>query len=116
MVKAAAGDPAGAFKWMEMSASKGRPSAIYQLGLYFMNGVGCEADVSQAVTHLRSAAELGDERAMYDYGRCLSEGTGTPASFTEAQRWMRIASSRGHVGALRWCLDRGIDLSDGNPQ
>lgn len=116
MVKAAAGDPAGAFKWMELSASKGRPSAIYQLGLYFMNGVGCEADVSQAVTHLRSAAELGDERAMYDYGRCLSEGTGTPASFTEAQRWMRIASSRGHGGALRWCLDRGIDLSDGNPQ
>ena len=111
----AAGDVAGAFKWMEMAARQGKATAIYQLGLYLMRGMGCTADPSKAVTYFRSAAELGDERAMYDFGRCLSEGYGIPASFPEARRWMRIASSHGHGGALRWCLDRGIVLSDENP-
>lgn len=112
MAKAAAGDGAGAFKWMEKSARQGWAPAVYQLGLFFINGIGCEVDASRAVTHLRYAAELGEERAMFDYGRCLSEGYGVTASFPEARRWMRIASSRGHGGALRWCLDRGIGLAD----
>jgi TPR repeat protein len=106
-------DHAGAYKWAESAARQGRAPAAHLLGLFFLNGTGCEPDPAAAVEHLRSAAELGDERAMYDYGRCLGEGIGVVASFTEAQRWMQIASSRGHGPALRWCLDRGIDVSDG---
>jgi len=106
-------DAAGAYKWAGSAARQGRASAVHLLGLFYLNGTGCEVDPVEAIEHLRSAAELGDERAMYDYGRCLSEGRGVGASFTEAQRWMQIASSRGHGAALRWCLDRGIDVSDG---
>jgi uncharacterized protein len=111
-VKLSKNDVAGAYKWAESAARQGRASAVHLLGLFYLNGTGCEADPVEAVAHLRSAAELGDERAMFDYGRCLSEGTGVAASFPEAQRWMRIASSRGHGPALRWCLDRGIELDD----
>jgi len=109
-VKLSMNDVAGAYKWAESAARQGRAPAVHLLGLFHLNGTGCEVDPVEAVVHLRSAAELGDERAMYDYGRCLSEGTGVEVSFPEAQRWMRIASSRGHGPALRWCLDRGIEL------
>lgn len=112
-VKLSLNDAAGAYKWAGSAARQGRAPAVHLLGLFYLNGTGCEVDPVEAVEHLRSAAELGDERAMYDYGRCLSEGHGVEASFTEAQRWMQIASSRGHGAALRWCLDRGIDVSDG---
>lgn len=106
-------DAAGAYKWAGSAARQGRAPAVHLLGLFYLNGTGCGVDPVEAIEHLRSAAELGDERAMYDYGRCLSEGHGVEASFTEAQRWMQIASSRGNGAALRWCLDRGIDVSDG---
>lgn len=111
-VKLSMNDAAGAYKWAESAARQGRAPAVHLLGLFYLNGTGCEADSTEAVVHFRSAAELGDERAMYDYGRCLSEGTGVAVSFPEALRWMRIASSRGHGPALRWCLDRGIELDD----
>lgn len=106
-------DAAGAYKWAGSAARQGRAPAVHLFGLFYLNGTGCEIDPVEAIEHLRSAAELGDERAMHDYGRCLSEGHGVEASFTEAQRWMQLASSRGHGAALRWCLDRGIDVSDG---
>lgn len=112
-VKLAHGDEGDAFRWMELAARQGRVSAIYQLGLYYANGSGVEANPEEAAVRFRSAAEQGDERAMYDFGRCLSAGFGVEVSFTEAQRWMRLASARGHGGALRWCLDRGVDHSGG---
>lgn len=112
-VKLSLNDAAGARKWAESAARQGRASAVHLLGLFYLKGIGSEADLIEAVVHLRSAAELGDERAMYDYGRCLSEGRGVEPSFTEAQRWMRIAASRGHGAALRWCLDRSLDFNGG---
>lgn len=115
LVKVATGEAGEAFRWMELAAKQGRISAVYQLGIFYANGTGVEASPADAVVRFRSAAEQGDERAMFDLGRCLSEGFGIEASFPEAQRWMRIASARGHGGALRWCLDRGIDHSVSSP-
>ncbi len=111
-VKLASGDAVDAFRWMEFAARQGRVSAIHQLGILYANGSGVEASPEEAAARFKTAAELGDERAMYDFGRCLGAGFGVEASFTEAQRWMRLASARGHGGALRWCLDRGINHSD----
>jgi len=111
LVKFTSGEADAAFRWMELAAQQGRISAAYQLGIFYANGTGVEVNPAEAVVRFRSAAEQGDDRAMFDLGRCLSEGFGVDASFTEAKRWMRIASARGHGGALRWCLDRGIDHS-----
>ena len=83
------------------------------MGLFYARGIGCERKPETAAKYFRTAAEQGDERAMFDYGQCLSEGYGVPTSYPEALRWMKIASSCGHGGALRWCLDRGIEVSEG---
>jgi hypothetical protein len=113
LVKEAAGDHAGAYRWMDAAAKQGVASALYQMGLFYARGIGCERKPETAAKYFRTAAEQGDERAMFDYGQCLSEGYGVPTSYPEALRWMKIASSCGHGGALRWCLDRGIEVSEG---
>lgn len=104
-----ANDPAAAYAMWERAASQGWVSAIYMTGLCHATGTGCAADAGEAAARFRSAAEQGDVRAMYDFGRCLSEGWGVETSFPESLRWIKLASARGHGGALRWLLDRGID-------
>ncbi len=109
LLRAAAGDDAGAFAAMQRAAAQDWLPAIYQLGILHALGRGTPVDREAAADHFRRAAERGDERAMYDYGRCLAEGFGVDTNFTEGVRWVRLASAAGHGGALRWLLDRSLE-------
>jgi len=104
--------PGEAFRLMESSARQGNASAIYQLGLFFADGTGCEPSRSQAAEQFQAAAESGEVRAMFWLGRCLESGYGTAPSFTEARRWMKMASGRGHRDAREWCASREIEIRE----
>lgn len=104
------GDGAAAREWLESASRQGWNPAFYHLGLLDARGIGGSVDPEAAAANLRRAAENGDVRAMFEFGRCLEAGFGIAPSHPEAVRWMKLASSRGHGGAVRWCLDRKISL------
>ncbi|KAG7452042.1 HCP-like protein [Guyanagaster necrorhizus] len=52
-----------AFLWAQKAAEAGLAKAMYAVGYFTEVGIGTQADMSQAVTWYKKAAELGDKRA-----------------------------------------------------
>lgn len=99
-------DSETAFRHLQHVAESGGRSAVYQLGLFYANGVGTEVSSSEAVQCFKRAAGLGCLKSMVAYALCLEIGFGTDPNFTEAQRWMRHADLLGSVSARNWLSER----------
>ncbi|WP_290960099.1 tetratricopeptide repeat protein, partial [Haemophilus sp. HMSC068C11] len=58
--------------WLERAASNDEPEALYQLGVYYEEGV--EADLAKAINYFQRAAELNHADAALELSYIYDEG------------------------------------------
>ena len=94
---AAAG--AALFESARVRAEAGNRGAMFNLGQFYKNGVGVEADAVAAVAWYTRAAEAGDTDAQYNLGLCYLKGEGVAADAAAAAKWYVRAAEAGYVYA-----------------
>jgi hypothetical protein len=67
----------------------------------YLNGVGVEKDLTEAVRWCRKAAEQGFANAQYNFALMYVNGIGVDKDPTEALRWRQAAAAQGHEIAQR---------------
>ena len=102
---------------LEDDARNGSDSALYLLGIYYLQGINVEKDVPLGRYYLRQAAEAGNRYAINFFftaareddteaevliGDLLSLGLGIEQNISEALIWYEIAANNGDpIGMLR---------------
>lgn len=89
------------FLMMREAAAKGHAKAIYEVGHYFLEGLGGERNYENALEWLSLAAGSPHyvPRAMYDLGRMYEEGLGVEVDLNQAKKWYENAAQKGLVAA-----------------
>ena len=75
-------------------AERGRPAAMYNLGLILDRGLSGEPDKQSAATWYRLAAEQGDARAQYNLALLYIQGQGVDQDYEKAVRLLRLAAKK----------------------
>lgn len=93
---------------LHAAAEMGDSSALYQLGLIYLQGQTIEQDANKGFEYMRQAALKNHHDAKYRTGLCYAEGLGTPANQAEAAHWMIFAAQQDHADAKNWLANKGI--------
>ena len=86
------------FEINRTAAIKGHADAILAMGWFYINGIGVERSISDAITWYRQSARKGDPRAMFSLGFIAYE----QKDWTDALTWFRRAADLGHHRSLFW--------------
>lgn len=86
----------------QQAAAQGIVSAHWQLANQFLHGQGVVKNHTQALYHLRIAADAGIPAAQAELGKLLLEGQHLPADPEEGIKWINKAARHNHPDAL--CL------------
>lgn len=82
-------------------ANQGGAEALYQLGLFFLDGVhGFGADEYKGANCLASAAERGHGAALYELANLHILGKGVPQDYKKARELLESAASQGNGDAM----------------
>lgn len=73
------------------------PRIIFELGLYYINGVGCAKNDSEAFNCFEHAAKNNVAAAKNSLALCYIQGTGTKVSEIDALYWFQEAAISGYV-------------------
>ena len=84
---------AEAFRLNQIAAEKGLHDAVLAMGWFYLNGVGVETNISEAVSWYKKAARSGDLSAFYSLGHIAY----LQKDFGEARVWLERAIQRGHA-------------------
>lgn len=84
-------------------AEKGYPLAECQIGYFYLDGLGVEKDLTQALYWTERAARHGDRDGQYNLAWFYEEGIGVSPDPDKARRWYHQAMAQGHDLALRKC-------------
>lgn len=83
-------------EWFQKAATQGHPKAQYQLGGYYLFGIGVEKDVLKAVDWYQKSAAQGNIEAMVSLGDIYYAGdVGVPKNTSIAIQWYSKAAERG---------------------
>lgn len=93
-------DCAEAKKWLDMAAELGNAEAMFTLGVYYMEGYGCDQDVNESAKYMYRAARRRHPEAQYAYGDMLSQGWGVEQDEVKAIKWFSDAAQNGVVEAM----------------
>ena len=91
-------------------AEKGYPLAECQIGYFYLEGLGIEKDVSQALYWTERAATHGDRDGQYNLAWFYEEGIGTEINMEKARSWYRESALQDHNLAIEKCKKYGINL------
>ena len=100
-----------AFRLNQIAAQEGMHDAVLAMGWFYLNGVGIDADIAEAIRWYRRSARQGDKRAMFSLGQIAYFGR----DYSEALLWFKRAADKGHhrsdfwIGKLYW-RGQGIPL------
>src|ERR1019366_7536473 len=78
----------------------GDRDAQNNLGTMFLEGMGCQADKTQAVFWYRKSAEQGSADAQWNLGKRYLHGAGIGQDFVEAYDWFSKAAVQGCTEAF----------------
>lgn len=92
-----------AFKYCQLAAERGYAPAQYQLGCYYVEGIGTNQSLEQAFKYLKLAADQGDVKAQYQVGLCYQEGKGVNPSHKLAMHYFELAADQGLKEAIKIC-------------
>ena len=109
------GDYATAMSQWRPLAALGNVSALYGLGIMYLQGQGVPQDAAEAVTWFRRAAERGHTEAQFNLGIMYGYGQGVPIDYAESAKWYRMAAEQGFVKA-QFNLGVGYASGRGLPQ
>jgi TPR repeat protein len=77
--------------WWRKAADQGHPTAQFNLGACYANGVGVKQDFAQAVIWYRKLAEQGHAPAQYNLGIMYENGNGVSKDDAEAYAWFKLS-------------------------
>ena len=89
-----------AVEWYEKAAKQNNVDAIYNLGLFYLNGEEGEndsisIDYQKAYTYFKKAVDLGDADAKAHLGIIYYNGYGVAISFDKALKYFQESSAEG---------------------
>jgi len=90
-----------AFDEFSALAADGNAEAAFYLGHMYEMGFGVPANLSQALSWYRKAADLGSAEAYFTIGQMQEKGRGTPQNFDGAFQAYLSASQMGHAQATK---------------
>lgn len=105
-------DKSKAFTMMKNAADHGIREAIYQLGVYCRNGIGCEVSIEDGTSYILNAAQMGDGDAQVCIAYCYEEGDGVRRDISEAFKWFKKAADEN--GMYKGYLETGCKYRDGH--
>jgi localization factor PodJL len=85
---------------LRMAASKGDPSAAFEVATRLAEGRGIKQDFKQAMTWYQRSANKGFAVAQYRLGTLYERGLGTPIDTNRARVWYKRAADQGNVKAM----------------
>ena len=94
-----------AFKWYTKAAVQGNPTAQYDLGIMYADGIGVPQDYALAIEWFTKSAEQGDLDAQVILGIRYENGVGVPQDYKQAAKWYTKATEQGHSLAQSYLDD-----------
>jgi TPR repeat protein len=91
-------DERRSFELNRTAAIGGNADAVLAMGWFYINGIGTDASISDAVAWYRRSARRGEPRAMFSLG-FIAYGQ---KEWIDAFTWFRRASEAGHHRSLFW--------------
>ncbi len=86
-----------AFYWFSLAANQGHVLAQYNVGIYLLNGFGCEKSESRAARYFQLAADRGMPEALWMMGENFEYGRGgLPVSKQGAMFYYGLAAQKGY--------------------
>lgn len=82
-----------AFKYFQKAAELGDAESLYQIGLYFFEGVATQEDKKMAVKQFEAAANKNHEEACFRLGCCYDEGHGVEKNEETACQYFSKAAN-----------------------
>lgn len=102
-----------ALRWLELSADKGEPQAMAELGKALLLGIGTRREPVVGIRWLKKAAAGGNQTANYWLGRASEEGWGQSKDDIAAAGFYQLASDAGILDGrnrliVMYQLGRGV--------
>ena len=89
-----------AIKWIGMAAEMGNAEALFNMGIFYLEGMGCDQDMEKCANYLHRAARRRHPEAQFAYADLLSNGWGIELDEKRAMKWYLDAAENGHVEAM----------------
>ena len=89
-----------AIKWISMAAELGNAEALFNMGIFYLEGMGCDQDMEKCANYLHRAARRRHPEAQFAYADLLSNGWGIEQDEKRALKWYLDAAENGHVEAM----------------
>lgn len=104
------GDSKAALKNLGEASRRGNHEAQYRIGLMYRDGVGLNANPTEAAYWFRKAGSNGHAAAQYEIARCFETGEGVLADRRVAAEWYWRSAQQGYAPA---CFRMGCIYRDG---
>lgn len=98
------------FEVFKKAAEKGDPNGLYNLGMCYMNGIGCEKDYDLGFEAFKAAAEKGHPEAINNIGGCYRDGIVVEQNMEKATRWFKRSADFENVYGM---INYGLSLQNG---
>jgi TPR repeat protein len=89
-----------AFAVFQAGARHGAAIAMYDLGVFYQNGIGVSQDYAKARELLEKAAAKDDPAAMYNLGIFYENGSGVQQDYGKARGWFEKAAANDFTNAM----------------
>lgn len=83
--------------YLRAVAEQGLLQAQFDLGLYYLNGIGVARNDAEAMRWFRRAGEAGFASAQHSMGLMYQDGQGVARDLEDALRWHARAAAQGHA-------------------
>lgn len=83
-----------AVKWFKMAAAKGKPGALFYLGLMTFQGTGIAQDKAQGLKLFQKAADMGFLSGYHQLGRAYLDGNGVEQDLDKAQQLLMLCAGK----------------------
>lgn len=95
------GNPDRAFLMMKTVAEGGRHvDAMFNLGMFYIRGIGTDINVGDGIKWLMKAAEAGDDKAAYNVAIFYHDGKIVERDLHKALYWYKVSADLGNHKAM----------------
>ena len=95
------GSPDRAFQMMKTVAESGRHvDAMFNLGMFYIRGIGTDVNVDEGIKWLTKAAEAGDDQAAYNVAIFYHDGKIVERDLHKALYWYKVSADLGNHKAM----------------
>ena len=85
---------------LKQAITAGNPSALFEIGRRYTDGVGVDRDLAEAAKWYKQAALLGFAPAQYRIGNFYEKGHGLEQDAVKAAEWYEKAANSGNIIAM----------------